>query len=216
MNPRELRLELLRRLSVLQGLRSPSADFENLVASGVDRPSLSSFVDRGCRRKSVGASRRPAGETSALVSKLVASGGVVAGGAALRKWLYADVPGDTDVFFNDFPSYVSAHLAAQDDLSIDVCLYRRAPYELFDLGISKCSFGSSEFDLDPSCEEALRTGVSDVALGSVVDARATLRRIAKYGARWGTRFDMSQVLTLCAAWRVDDQSAVDGALAFAV
>jgi hypothetical protein len=207
--PVELRLELLGRLSVLHRLQAGSADFDSLVRSGVDRARLSAFLTQGRRRKAPGARPRPPAETSALVSRLVSSGGVVAGGAALREWLYSDAPGDVDVFFRDFPSYVSAHLEAYGDPRVDVCLYDGSPYELFDLNVSKCALGSDGFDLDPSCEEALRSGVSGISIGAVVDARATLRRVAKYGDRWGLRFDRSHVLTVCSAWAVEDSVALE-------
>lgn len=210
MTSRRLRLEILSDLERLKGLQLGSEDFEKLVSGGVNPDALTKYVGDGRGRKSRGAAHRP---SKRIVEELVDRGGHVAGGSALNEWLFMEASGsDVDVFFSDFPSFVAAHLDTYDNLSVEICLFRDRPYELFDLDASKCSRSASGFDVDTACEEALSSGVSSVCLENVVDATATLWRVRKYGSRYGLRFRPEQILFLASAFKVRDPDAVHEAL----
>ena len=141
-------------------------------------------------------------------------GGSVSGGAALKSLLQKDDVRDYDVFFPNISSFVKAHLAVYNNPIIDICLYENKPYELFDLGICKCAYSLSGFDVSEECKSSINTGISDIELGAIVHPTATLRRIIKYGTSYKIRFPGSKILILATTDGVD-QSIAKEALGYA-
>ncbi len=197
----ELRLELHR----FQTIKHGSQLYQSLIASGVDRRAVDSYIECGRGRKHPRISATE--NTDRQVQELIALGGHVAGGAALRRFMDLDGARDYDVFFADLPSFVSAHLAVYTNPNIDVCLFKSKPFELFDLAASKCSYSSSGFDVDPSFNDAMVSGISDIDLNTIVHPTATLRRVSKYGARYGFGFPVQKLLLLAATSGVDEAIA---------
>lgn len=174
------------------------------MEAGVDSASLSEFIQNKCARKSKDASLQDIDLTNSQIHDLLKMGGKISGGAALKKYLYMDNSADVDVFFDDLNQFVKAHLHVYSNKRIDVCLYRNEPYELFDISSSKISFDGSDFKLDKSCEESLVTGISRICFDSIVDPKATMRRVIKYGQIYQFKFLPEEIALLGSIGQVDN------------
>lgn len=209
-DPRALWAELRLEVHRLQTVEVGSATFHRLLDSGVDESALREYIACGRGRKHPLAAPVPDPASSPLVASLLSSGGSISGGHAVRSWTFSTSPDrDVDVFFGDFPSFVSAHLAAYRVKNVDVCLYRHEPWELFDLDASCVSLSRTGFSFAPEFSEAFETGVCGVRMNRIVDPVATLRRIAKYGSSYGLRFRTPEVLWLAVASRAPDDVVRD-------
>lgn len=187
-------VEVRLRVRDLQKMKVGSSAFEEALASGVDEGKLVEFVKLGCPRKAGDAGRPPWRAAEALIE----SGGIVAGGAAVHRWLGLDGrPRDVDIFFRDFSSYARAHVECLRDPLVDVCLFQDDPWEFFDLDASRCAFDKDGFRNDPAFERAFETGVSGVRMDCVLHPGKTLERLMKYGERYGLRFPGADIVMLC-------------------
>ena len=191
-------------LSNYQNIKFNSKLYFELIKSGIDKSSLDKFILSGRKRKSLTAKPANQHTTNKQIDKLLVMGGSIAGGATLNSWLFMESNGDYDIFFPNLLTFVKAHLAVYDNSSIDVCLYDLNPCEGFDLGISRCSYSSGGFKVEPECERALKTGVSSIILPNLINCTATLRRVAKYGHRYGIKFKQSEILFAAALGSVDN------------
>jgi len=198
-----------------QTLQRNSNLYQYLVSSGVQRSDLDDYINSGRGRKRPNSAPSSFQVTDNQLDGLLAMGGSVAGGAALRSWLYLDEARDFDVFFPNIVSFVKAHLAVYDNPLIDICLYEQTPYELFDLAASKCAYSSSGFSLSSSFEEAMDTGVSDIELEAIVHPLATLRRVIKYGNKYNLKFPRQKILVLATTDSID-KNVVQKALDYSV
>lgn len=125
-------------------------------------------------------------------------GGRISGGGAIARIFGGPPVGDADVFFRDPVDYVAAFFRAWRVPAADVCFYIHEPWDLFDLGLVRCAFGDDGEYVDPLCEDAFRTGVSEVLIDRVVEPSASARRMIKYANRLGIRFRQEQILFLAA------------------
>ena len=215
MTLRQLWADLRTQLYEFQTLTKESRLYNNLVSSGVPFEELDSYIRNGCGRKHKNCVIPPQRITEEQLDTLLNMGGRVAGGAAIRKWLYLDEARDFDIFFSDMTAFVKGHLLAFNNPIIDICLYRNEPYELFDIDASKCSYSSSGFVLSYEFKRTMETGISDVELSAIVDPRSSLRRIAKYGESYGLKFPYQKIIMMATTSGID-RKIIDEALKYAV
>ena len=207
MTLRQLWAELRIELYEFQTITRDSQLYRHLSASGVSSERLDAYIRNGCGRKARGCVIPSADETSSQVEKLLDAGGSIAGGSAVRKWLFVDGARDYDVFFPDIVSFVNGHLSVFDNPIIDVCLYRETPYELCDLTASECAYSKAGFLTSRDFDIAMETGVADIKLSAIVDPKSTLRRVAKYGELYGLKFPREKILVLATTGNMDREIA---------
>jgi hypothetical protein len=193
---RHLWAELRTELHCLQTLELGSDLHRSLLSNGVDAEALEEWVLSERTRKAPKCAKGQTLDPEEIVQELVDRGASVAGGAALRARLGMNGSRDVDIFVRGLSSFASALLIAWSYPTVDVCLYRNEPWELFDLAAGMCAWSSSGFSCDPRHEESIKTKVSDIELGAIVHPRATLGRIVKYGQQYGFRFPASKVMMM--------------------
>lgn len=168
-----------------------------LLERGVDSGLLDRFLSSDRSRK-ISGSRPDARACGRKLGELLEKGGMVAGGAALRRRLGSSPSGDVDVFFRGFSAWAQATLETRAFPAIDVCWYEREPWEGFDLTASCIAFGNGGESSSPECEKALSTGICDIRLDRIFHPVATLGRAAKYGDRWGFKFPAGKMAQIVA------------------
>jgi len=184
-------------IQAFRRMRAGSDLHSKLIGAGVDPGLLEQFLASDRSRKIEGASP-DARACGRKLGELVERGGMVAGGAALRRRLGARPSGDVDVFFRGFAAWAQATLETRAFPAIDACWFEREPWEAFDLAASCIAFGKDGDSSCPECEQALSAGVCDVRLDRIFHPVATLGRVAKYGDRWGFKFPAGKLAQIAA------------------
>lgn len=168
--------------------------WRSLIDSGFSVDTLTKFVKAGCPRKFAGATPLLKEDLKIYKKHVMSDGGSISGGTAIRSFLgQKGEDRDVDVFFRTFEDFAKAHLAAINYSNVDICLYQHKPWELFDLEASCCATSLAGFSCSPKFEEVWETKKSDVRLDCIVHPLATLRRVVKYGDRYGLKFPGDKV-----------------------
>lgn len=201
-------------IQAFRHMRTGSDLHRELIGRGVDSSLLDEFLASDRSRK-IPESHPDARACGRKLGELLEGGGLVCGGAALRRRLGTAPSGDVDVFFRGFAAWVRATLETRAFPAIDVCWYEREPWEAFDLAASCLAFGRDGESSSPECERALSTGTCDIRLDRIFHPVATLGRVAKYGDRWGFKFPAGKLAQIVALHGVTG-SVVDRAFAHAV
>ena len=197
-----LRAEIAVDVSRLSCLEDGSSDFAILADSGVPTDSLLRFVREGRKKKALGAARPSKARFESDLELLLDLGGHVTGGMAVSRIFGRPCGSDVDVFMPGFVPWVKGVIATFDNLLLDVCLFKSAPYELFDLTAPRCSYGRSGIDVSPECERTFSTGLLSVVPECVYDPVLTAGRIVKYAARTGLRMRQDEALFFCSMFSV--------------
>lgn len=213
MTLRQLWIDLRLRVRELQSLKIGSDAYSHLVDSGISECYLREFIRLGRPRK-ISTQEKTQAETDRDVATLLDMGGHVAGGRAISEFFGRPSAGDSDVFFNDFATYVRAHLMMLNNPSVDVCLFRDEPWEMFDIAASRCSYSASGFHNSDSFESAFKSGVSSIHMDCIIHPGNTLKRVVKYGSRYNLKFPTPDLIMISVSSK-EDCDLVSQAMCFA-
>ncbi len=189
----------------VRDLKQGSELHERLLEAGTNQEDLGLFLDSDRTRKTSGVLPKPE-ETQRKIDSLVESGGMVAGGAALRSYLFMEPARDCDIFFNNLVAYARATIETRRFPGIDCCLYDIKPYEDFDLNLSMIAYGKYGYDISAEYSVAVNGGICEIRAERIIHPVATLRRVAKYGQTYKIKFLASQIIGLAAIYGVPDDA----------
>lgn len=211
--PRQLWAEVRLQLHAFQTMKEGDETWDRLTKDGLNSCVLSAFIKAGCPRKDENATPLGKRGLTAFQDQMVEIGGVVSGGSAVRRILGKQgLDRDLDIFFPSIEIFARAHLAALNHSNVDLCLYRNEPWEFFDLEASCCAIGSLGSSYSPGFEKTWKSGVSDIRLSCIVHPLATLRRIDKYGTRYGLKFPGDKMMLMATSVSASDSVIVGQAL----
>lgn len=199
------------KVDAFKTLRRDQALYHDLIEAGVNAQLLDNWLNGPRTHKKEG-SKSSKEALDIVLSCLLNMGGMVSGGAALRKWLkITESTKDIDIFFGHYPAWVQATLIAWKIPQIDVCLYEKLPWEGFDLSPSKLAFNRNEFKISDECRQAIETNTCSIDFDTIIHPVATLGRACKYADRYGFVLVRSEIEKLIHDWQITDQKTISAA-----